>query len=320
MTSPEGSKEAVAVADIDERARKIGRKVVMRFWQNRRDHDYAGWVNAGEKDSDPEVRIAIAAAREALQEQADKLRVAGEALELARDYLMERKHGSHARSPGHNARLEVERALALLAAEPSPSGEAFQARVQPWMLACFGPEISADVTERNHRFLEEALELVQSTGCTQSEAHQLVDYVFARPVGETHQEIGGVMVTLAALCLAIGEDMAVAGETELARVWTKVDKIRAKQAAKPKHSPLPAEPSPASIETVTRDGWQPIETAPMDGSRFLALEGTRHFDCWWSDKGYGEAYWMDEADSEPEPTHWMPLPTPPTLKETSHGK
>jgi len=29
------------------------------------------------------------------------------------------------------------------------------------------------------------------------------------------------------------------GETELARVWTKVEKIRAKQAAKPKHSPLP---------------------------------------------------------------------------------
>ena len=48
------------------------------------------------------------------------------------------------------------------------------------------------------------------------------------------------MVTLAALCLAHGEDMHAAGETELARIWTKVEAIRAKQAAKPKHSPLPA--------------------------------------------------------------------------------
>ncbi|MFS0771087.1 hypothetical protein [Sphingomonas sp. 1P08PE] len=117
--------------------------------------------------------------------------------------------------------------------------EAFQSRVQPWMLACFGAEIAADGVERNHRFLEEALELVQSTGCTASEAHQLVDYVFGRDVGEPAQEVGGVMVTLAALCLAHGLDMHADGETELARIWTKVEKIRAKQAAKPKHSPLP---------------------------------------------------------------------------------
>lgn len=115
----------------------------------------------------------------------------------------------------------------------------FQSRVQPWMLACFGEMISGDREERNHRFLEEALELVQSTGCTESEAHQLVDYVYGRAIGEPNQEVGGVMVTLAALCLANALDMHEAGETELARIWTKVEQIRAKQAAKPKHSPLP---------------------------------------------------------------------------------
>lgn len=118
----------------------------------------------------------------------------------------------------------------------------FQQRVQPWMLECFGAEISADRAERNHRFLEEALELVQSTGCSASEAHQLVDYVYGRPVGEPEQEVGGVMVTLAALCLANRLDMHVAADVELARIWTKVETIRAKQAAKPKHSPLPAAP------------------------------------------------------------------------------
>ena len=121
----------------------------------------------------------------------------------------------------------------------------FQERVQPWMLECFGSVIAADTVERNHRFFEEAAELVQSCGMTASEAHQLVDYTWSRPVGERSQEVGGVMVTLAALCLANFLDMHEAGETELARI-TRPDmviRIRAKQASKPKHSPLPAAPA-----------------------------------------------------------------------------
>ncbi len=122
---------------------------------------------------------------------------------------------------------------------PAVAVDTFQSRVRPWLLACFGEMIAGDRGERNHRFLEESLELVQSTGCTASEAHQLVDYVYGRDVGEPQQEVGGVMVTLAALCLANDLDMHGCGEVELARVWTKVEAIRAKQAAKPKHSPLP---------------------------------------------------------------------------------
>jgi hypothetical protein len=129
--------------------------------------------------------------------------------------------------------------------QPADVGEPFQSRVWPWLIHCFGEQIARDGRERNHRFLEEALELVQSTGCTASEAHQLVDYVFGRPVGEPHQETGGVMVTLAALCLAHGLDMHAAGEDELTRVWGKADKIRAKQAAKPAHGPLPGPSEPA---------------------------------------------------------------------------
>jgi len=100
-------------------------------------------------------------------------------------------------------------------------------------------EVCRDGTERNHRFLEEALELVQSLGCTQSEAHQLVDYVFGHPVGEPMQELGGTMLTLSALASCHDMNLDHAGELELARVWAKIDLIRAKQAAKPKHSPLP---------------------------------------------------------------------------------
>ena len=115
----------------------------------------------------------------------------------------------------------------------------FQAAVHEWMLRCFGSAIAADKTERSHRFLEESLELVQAAGTTREEALKLVDYVYGRPTGELHQEVGGTLVTLAALCQAQGIAMEIAGELELNRVWGKIEQIRAKQAAKPKFSPLP---------------------------------------------------------------------------------
>jgi hypothetical protein len=46
--------------------------------------------------------------------------------------------------------------------------------------------------------------------------------------------------------------MHQAGEVELARIWTKVEQIRAKQAAKPKHSPLP---TAAPVAAQEPDGW-----------------------------------------------------------------
>lgn len=115
----------------------------------------------------------------------------------------------------------------------------FQDRVDRWLVDCFGMKIARDPIERNHRFLEEALELAQACDCTKEEALQLVDYVFRRDIGEVEQEVGGVMNTLAALCLSRDIDMLDAGHIELDRCWTKVEAIRAKRAAKPKFSPLP---------------------------------------------------------------------------------
>ena len=136
----------------------------------------------------------------------------------------------------------IESAIDSLSPTPSePAMSSFQERVAPWMDACFSPEISADLVERNHRFLEEALELVQSTGCTKDDAMALVHYVYSRDIGDPPQEVGGVMVTLAALCLAAGMDMHECGEAELSRIWTKVEQIRARQAAKPTGSALTQE-------------------------------------------------------------------------------
>lgn len=108
------------------------------------------------------------------------------------------------------------------------------------MTACFGAEITNDKTERNYRFLEEALELVQSNNCTREDAHALVEYVYDRPAGDLRQELGGAMVTLAALADALRIEMEDCGSQELDRVWGKIKEIREKQASKKiKSGPLP---------------------------------------------------------------------------------
>lgn len=115
----------------------------------------------------------------------------------------------------------------------------FQKRIYEWCIKCFGEKITNDKQERNHKFLEESLELAQSLGCTKGEAFHLLTYVFDRPIGEPHQEVGGVMVTLAALCNANGLSMTACGEVELERIYKMIEKIRIKQQKKPKYSALP---------------------------------------------------------------------------------
>lgn len=63
--------------------------------------------------------------------------------------------------------------------------------------------------------------------------------------------------------------------------------------------------------------WQPIETAPKDGRGFLAYEkDKRPFVALWLDAEHpdvDEAGWYEHWNFDPvEPTHWMPLPEPPS--------
>lgn len=114
----------------------------------------------------------------------------------------------------------------------------FQNQVDKWMVTCFGPHVSKDRYIRCCRFFEEAAELVQAGGMSREDAHKLVDYTYDRPVGEVGQEVGGVMVTLAAFCNAFEIELGKASTTELIRCWDNIEKIRAKQANKPHNSPL----------------------------------------------------------------------------------
>lgn len=61
------------------------------------------------------------------------------------------------------------------------------------------------------------------------------------------------------------------------------------------------------------DGWQGIETAPKDGTHFLAYEDTGDiFRAAYHREGYLMCWGSQPVVQTPEPTHWMPLPAAPT--------
>jgi Protein of unknown function (DUF551) len=78
-------------------------------------------------------------------------------------------------------------------------------------------------------------------------------------------------------------------------------------------------------------GWQPIETAPRDGTEILMTNGVDVSSGQWFSEYGGtfdrdgapncderDAGWMDwSGGMQPDPTHWMSLPTPPI--EDAHG-
>ena len=72
--------------------------------------------------------------------------------------------------------------------------------------------------------------------------------------------------------------------------------------------------------------WQPIETAPKDGTKILAhcqpldIETGKPMSfsytnvVWWRRDKFKDSFWHWRHalnDSAAEPTHWMPLPEPP---------
>lgn len=63
--------------------------------------------------------------------------------------------------------------------------------------------------------------------------------------------------------------------------------------------------------------WQPIETAPKDGSEILLFNslGNRHIGRWghrYLGDPIHEGWTWDGKQIGGDVTHWMPLPAPPT--------
>lgn len=109
----------------------------------------------------------------------------------------------------------------------------FQREVGHWVVACFGPERANDSRERNLRFIEESLELVQSNGLSKEEAQAVLNYVYSRKAGNVFQEVGGAAITLASLCRAAGVSLDEAATIELSRVHNEIVNIREKNLKKP---------------------------------------------------------------------------------------
>jgi len=141
----------------------------------------------------------------------------------------------------------------------------FQDRVWGWVCECFGAPVAYNVREREHRFIEEAIELVQASGCSKEDVLMLVDHVYGRPAGDVAQEVGGVMITLNALCTRRGVDVKKAAMAEYERINRPdtLEKIRLKQATKPKDSPLP---EGTGAKETNEQGWAFVFYRRDDGT------------------------------------------------------
>lgn len=66
--------------------------------------------------------------------------------------------------------------------------------------------------------------------------------------------------------------------------------------------------------------WQPIETAPKDGTTIWAFEGGAQTSVRWCEYDYWELIVTGDGaidSDEFSPTHWMPLPEAPQLIENT---
>lgn len=89
-----------------------------------------------------------------------------------------------------------------------------------------------------------------------------------------------------------------------------------------------------ALEAAREDGWQPIETAPKDGTRVLLwfewhdlpVVGDFRYGRWWSVHSLGgNLAYPNGMDWEEvmKPAYWRPLPAPPAIakatgQETNH--
>lgn len=109
----------------------------------------------------------------------------------------------------------------------------YQYKYFEWLKNCMGEEVAFDPQERNHRFCEEALELLQACGYSKDAVLKMLEYVYSRqPSHRPNNEIGDVQGTLAALSSARGVNLGRISEEILIHNIARTPIIRKKHAEK----------------------------------------------------------------------------------------
>lgn len=93
-----------------------------------------------------------------------------------------------------------------------------QRTVIEWAERCFGRKTVRQDDERALRLLEEAMEVAQALDVSQERCVALLDHVYGRPAGTIDREIGGVCVTLLALCEHLGHSADLCERHEISRI------------------------------------------------------------------------------------------------------
>lgn len=95
-----------------------------------------------------------------------------------------------------------------------------QAVVKDWITRVFGLR-TLNLRFRAERVLEEALELAQAAGYPQEKIAALTAKVYANPPGRLRQEVGGVAISVLALCETAGISADECEEQEIQRVLSR---------------------------------------------------------------------------------------------------
>lgn len=108
-----------------------------------------------------------------------------------------------------------------------------QFMISAWARETFGIAETTSLPQRALRLLEEAVELYQAAGGDQTQAHQLVDFVFARPAGDVSMEVGQVGVSILVFAEAAELRADECERNEVSRVMAKPkEHFAARNAAK----------------------------------------------------------------------------------------
>lgn len=78
-----------------------------------------------------------------------------------------------------------------------------QQEVLDWATEMFGP-VARNLDERGARLAEEAIEVAHTAGVPIEVIIKIAERIYTKPKGEMRSEIGGVALTLDAICALVG--------------------------------------------------------------------------------------------------------------------